>query len=311
MKNRVFCLLAAALAIVSAPGPARASEGPENAAAEQAVPEADPLPAGVFYELDGKWYYSSGGLFLTGWHTDAGGVTRYFDPNAGGAMATGLLVIEGSLYDFGPSGSLGRRYGPVVPSQAGSLAAAETTDQILTVAVSGTSADVSMHVMDSTGAWYELLRTEGTIGANGLGKTVQGDKKTPVGLFHFTKAFGIESDPGSVIPYTQVDDSHYWVGDPNSRYYNQFVSTSSVARDWDDAEHLIDYPVVYDHVLALDYNSDNTPGLGSAIFLHCWRDGGTTLGCVAIPKSAMIRLLGIADTECAVIIDAADKIRDH
>ena len=57
------------------------------------------------------------------------------------------------------------------------------------------------------------MTTPGFIGKSGLGKTKEGDGKTPVGTFHFNATFGIADDPGCKIPYTKVDDDTYWSGD--------------------------------------------------------------------------------------------------
>ena len=194
------------------------------------------------------------------------------------------------------------------------LAAAKSANQLLIVAASGTNAVVSFHQKDSGGTWREVFSANGFIGSGGLGKTVQGDKKTPVGVYHFTDAFGICADPGSRLPYTKVDASHWWVGDSKSAYYNRFVSTRTVKQDWSasSSEHLVDYPTVYNYVLALDYNRPAVANAGSAIFVHCSRTpGNPTNGCVAIPEKYMIQLLKTVGTGCAVIIDTASRVKNY
>ncbi len=48
----------------------------------------------------------------------------------------------------------------------------------------------------------------------------------------------------------------------------------------------------YDMIVVLGHNdAPPAPGAGSAIFFHCWLDGHPTEGCVAIARSAMLRLL--------------------
>ena len=56
----------------------------------------------------------------------------------------------------------------------------------------------------------------------------------------------------------------------------------------EDAEHLVDYPNAYRLILNTTYNEAGTPGLGSAIFLHCYREQRTyTGGCISIPYESM------------------------
>lgn len=49
---------------------------------------------------------------------------------------------------------------------------------------------------------------------------------------------------------------------------------------------------LYDLIVILGHN-DAPPaaGMGSAIFLHCWRDGATTEGCVAVAKDDLLALV--------------------
>ena len=107
-----------------------------------------------------------------------------------------------------------------------------------------------------------------------------------------------------------VDNSHYWVDDSDSQYYNRFVSINNVKSDWSSAEHIIDYGNVYNYCLALDYNVECVSGKGSAIFLHC-SNGVATAGCVAIPEKHMIEVLKNINGNCVIIIDSPDKIKNY
>ncbi len=189
------------------------------------------------------------------------------------------------------------------------LSVAQNTDQILVVAASGSSAAVTLHNRNEDGSWSEILSTDAKIGKNGIGKSREGDGKTPTGLYGFTFAFGIQADPGTALPYTQVDDSYYWVDDSDSAYYNQFVSTNQVECDWDSAEHIAEVGQSYDYVLAINYNAACVPGAGSAIFLHCKPTGGA--GCIAVPENDMIRILQNVKPGCALIIDSESGVHAY
>ncbi len=45
-----------------------------------------------------------------------------------------------------------------------------------------------------------LFTTTVYVGKNGLGKTGEGDSKTPIGTMHVLSAFGIKSNPGTSMP---------------------------------------------------------------------------------------------------------------
>jgi L,D-peptidoglycan transpeptidase YkuD (ErfK/YbiS/YcfS/YnhG family) len=46
----------------------------------------------------------------------------------------------------------------------------------------------------------------------------------------------------------------------------------------------------YDYAAVIAYNTARTPYLGSAIFLHVGT-GGSTAGCVSLPRAELIRVL--------------------
>ena len=64
--------------------------------------------------------------------------------------------------------------------------------------------------------WKEFLKSEAYIGRDGLGLQSEDDVKSPIGLFNFTKFFGIADNPGTKVPYIKLNDSLYWVSDPKS-----------------------------------------------------------------------------------------------
>ena len=98
------------------------------------------------------------------------------------------------------------------PDWVGKLDAAEGAEQMLIVAAfseDATDAWISLHQKQSDGSWHMIMTSPGFIGKNGLGKTREGDAKTPTGVFHFNRAFGIADDPGCAIPYVKVDNDSY------------------------------------------------------------------------------------------------------
>ena len=191
----------------------------------------------------------------------------------------------------------------------------ESVTQLFVVAGLGmdqTVAAVSMHQRDGSGAWKQILSTPGFVGKRGLCLDAdhrEGCAQTPIGVYHFNKAFGIAADPGCAIPYIQVDENTYWSGDPD-RQYNQMVDIRDVPDlVMDDSEHIVDYEYQYQYCLNISFNEDGTPGRGSAIFLHClgpvkpW-----TGGCVAVPENIMKLIMMNVREDCVVVIDTAENL---
>ena len=201
----------------------------------------------------------------------------------------------------------------VSPEWVSGLAVAEDAEQLAIVSgTHGSNARFSFHEKDDSGTWREVLSCPAYIGKNGWGKTREGDVKTPQGVYTFTMAFGVKEDPGCPMGYTQVDETHYWVGDSASDKYNQFVSTD----DYDDfdkkeSEHIIDYQPGYEYCLNISWNADGTPKKGSAIFLHCYTKRKYTGGCVAIPEGMMRDVLQRVQDGCVVVMDTAKNIKNY
>jgi L,D-peptidoglycan transpeptidase YkuD (ErfK/YbiS/YcfS/YnhG family) len=62
---------------------------------------------------------------------------------------------------------------------------------------------------------------------------------------------------------------------------------------------------LYDFIVEIDHNSSpRIAGRGSAVFLHLARENfGPTAGCIAMTKSAMLRLLRRLGPETRIVIE--------
>ena len=154
---------------------------------------------------------------------------------------------------------------------------------------SGDSCELKMYEKYET-TWNCILETYGVVGKNGVSnKSREGDMCTPEGIYSLGFAFGIQPVNDLNVEYRQINDNCYWIDDPFSPLYNQWVESSDVF--WNSAEHMIDYPQAYKYAVVIEYNTDPViSGKGSAIFLHCMT-GNYTAGCVAVPENDMLYML--------------------
>ena len=144
------------------------------------------------------------------------------------------------------------------------------------------------------GKYNPVFTCPAVVGKNGPGKQSEGDTKTPLGTWEVGEAYGINDDPGSLIPYTKVTDDMYWCATgSNSKKYNTLIYRSdNPDADYSEDEHLIEYPIVYNYLLDLGYYKAGAPYAGNAIFLHCWRGPDSpTGGCVAVSEEDMVTIL--------------------
>lgn len=136
--------------------------------------------------------------------------------------------------------------------------------------------------------WEKVLSCDAYTGQNGIDKVKEGDRKTPTGVFTLTHAFGVEKDPGSKMDYIKLNKNHYWCGDRD--HYNQMIDIRDYPHNC-RGEHLVNYTKQYAYAMAMNYNKSCTYGKGSAIFLHCTGYNAYTLGCVAVSKNNMKKIL--------------------
>lgn len=193
--------------------------------------------------------------------------------------------------------------GQIIPANLSGAAGADQL--IVVVGTGGCFADISYYKKDEGGVWNLAWKEAGIVGRNGITwDKREGDGKTPAGTFGFTLSFGLKDDPGSVLPYHKIVKGDYWVDDSASPYYNKLVNTSQVTRNWSSAENMIATSPYYNYGLALDYNPQCEPGMGSAIFLHCFTasaDNGSA-GCIRLPEARAMELVQSTDEKTRIVI---------
>lgn len=179
--------------------------------------------------------------------------------------------------------------------------------QLVLVYGKNSKAILFFYQKEKNGRLRLLLRTNGFIGKNGLGKTKEGDLKTPLGLYEFGIAFGMDKKIETRLEYVVINPNLYWIDDPNSKYYNQLVDIEKVRKDWETAEHLIRQKEAYKYAIEIKYNKENNKEKGSAVFLHCSEEKPTS-GCISIPCKDMRFLLNNLTKEAKILINNLPSI---
>lgn len=168
-------------------------------------------------------------------------------------------------------------------------------EQLVLVVASGSRCKLYAYEKGNNGIWNQVLVTNGYVGEDGVTDNMsERVKKTPMGVYALGFAFGHDANPTTNYPYRKITPDSYWVDDPDSQYYNQWVN-GTADKDWDSAEFLWNIKTEYALAVLIEYNYGNAtvPGKGSAIFLHVGNK--PTAGCIAIPKSDLKQLLGWLD----------------
>jgi L,D-peptidoglycan transpeptidase YkuD (ErfK/YbiS/YcfS/YnhG family) len=134
----------------------------------------------------------------------------------------------------------------------------------------------------------------------------EGDGRSPAGVFELRGATGYDAErpAGLRLPYRAATPTLRCVDDARSRFYNQLVDESAVARDWSSAEQMRRGDELYRRVVWVGHNDAPVePGGGSCIFLHL-RPGpdSVTSGCTAFEPDAMERLLRWLDPRARPVL---------
>lgn len=130
---------------------------------------------------------------------------------------------------------------------------------------------------------------EAGIGKNGFAlhlQKVEGDGKSPTGIFKMGKLFSYEKQTNTLLENQQTTKEDKWIDDPNSPDYNRHVNGATNAKSY---ENLLLNTDVYKYCMVIEYNTNPViKGKGSAIFFHlALKTASYTAGCVAINEEYM------------------------
>lgn len=167
--------------------------------------------------------------------------------------------------------------------------------QFVTVSSNGSSAHINFYELNEN-MWVldDTLSCDGFVGANGVTTDMhEGGYASPKGLYPIGDAFYIYNKPETNLSTFEVTNDTYWVDDPDSKYYNKRVE-GTADKDWNSAEHMIDYSAAYEYGFVIDYNPDAVYNAGSAIFFHI--SYSSTAGCVGTEKNMVLQYLAKLDS---------------
>jgi L,D-peptidoglycan transpeptidase YkuD (ErfK/YbiS/YcfS/YnhG family) len=213
------------------------------------------------------------------------------------------------------------------PAVAGASLAAridvpEGVKQLVTVTNrrwSGTTA--TLRAWRRRGDSWTLVRgpVRVSLGWNGFVRAAdrrQSTGTTPAGRFAMRSAFGTRADPGSLLPYREVDGNDFWPYEPRDpATYNILQPSKAPTTSWrpDYVERLADYEVEYAYSIVLGFNLPRgvrwseerrqyvarrvaDVDRGGGIFLHV-KENRYTAGCVSAPLRQVRWLVRWLDPE--------------
>ncbi len=153
---------------------------------------------------------------------------------------------------------------------------------------------------DTMPVWTEILVCDGLVGQKGISANRrEGSMMTPIGDFGMITAFGIKPNPGTRLPYIDIDGNMYGCCD---EWYNQIIDIREHPHQC-TGEHMIDYSPQYNYGFFFDYNKEHVRGLGASIFFHCTGANPYTGSCIAVSEENMVTILQNIDLSARIIIN--------
>ena len=204
---------------------------------------------------------------------------------------------------------------PVIPKETGQLLLVTTEDW--------QSPDATLQRFEKVQkGWRKVGKTFTVIvGKNGLGwgrglhqipknaKYIkkEGDGKAPAGIFRLKNGFGYQ--PFKIaFPYSVYKETDHCVDDGKSKWYNQIVDSTKVAKDYKSFERMKFPKNYYKYGLVVDHNPDAIPGAGSCIFMHIKKPNHIpTVGCTAMSEEEIKQVLKWLDPKKHPLLIQAPK----
>jgi len=164
-----------------------------------------------------------------------------------------------------------------------------------------------------TAPWPGRLGKSGLAWGYGIHKKVastapvkhEGDWRAPAGIFAIGGAYGYAPNiqHNAKLPYRQITTRDLWFEDRASRYYNRHqILDHEPKAAWEKKAQMRQNDHAHSLKLYIAHNDailggKPVPGLGSAIFFHIWRGGGTrpTAGCTTMPETKLKALIASID----------------
>lgn len=161
-----------------------------------------------------------------------------------------------------------------------------------------------INIKDHSTLQVDDFKLKCVVGKKGFtSKKVEGDQKTPVGLFDIENLY-YRNDrikkPNTRLRCIKINNKMGWCDDIFSKkYYNKRIIVTKKVKH----EKLFRKDHKYDFILPIKYNFKKPLiGKGSCIFIHITKNYKPTAGCIALNEKDFLILIKIIDKKTKIKI---------
>ena len=141
-----------------------------------------------------------------------------------------------------------------------------------------------IHVTNKNTLIIDDFKFKCCVGKRGLNSNkIEGDYSTPKGVFKLKKLYFRQDrvrPPKCKITKTIIKKNMAWCDDPILPKYNKEINIFNK----NNKENFYRKDSKYDYLITINYNEQQVPFKGSAIFIHLTNNYKPTAGCIALKQ---------------------------
>lgn len=159
-----------------------------------------------------------------------------------------------------------------------------------------------IHVTNKNTLIIDDFKFKCCVGKRGLNSNkIEGDYSTPKGVFKLKKLYFRQDrvrPPKCKITKTIIKKNMAWCDDPILPKYNKEINIFNK----NNKENFYRKDSKYDYLITINYNEQQVPYKGSAIFIHLTNNYKPTAGCIALKQGDFEILLKLINKNTKIKI---------
>lgn len=159
---------------------------------------------------------------------------------------------------------------------------------------------------NAEGEWLEIFSVDCKISGGELF-----ENEAIYGVYSPVKAFGNQTNPGSLLPYRELTGDDYWILNPKEELFGDIHTIQSSADKVAGAVNLKAMKVFFNYGMIVKSKSDENEC--TTLLLNCYQSDSKKdqFAGIQIPEESLRMLVQCADEEtCVIIVGSVDELEN-